>query len=166
MTAAGELRAPVPLRDPPRVMPSPSRSLVALLAAAGLAASCAGDGGDADRVAERIDAQEEAQANLRGRIDELEQALAAATAPKDDAPTRAVEERLDELEPRVADLVRMLDELEVTTEDAAAETRAALSSLESAVSELRAQLEELSTGLTRLGEDQELLRRRFENHSH
>lgn len=159
---AGDLAVREP-RPPMRSLPRP---VIGLATAAALLAACSGDGDGTDRLQQRLDAQEEAQGNLRGRIIELEDELAAATAPADDSRARALEERIGEVDARIDELVRTIDELEIAQEDAEAETRAALSSLESAVSELRGQLGELETELAKLREDQALLQRRFENHSH
>lgn len=144
----------------------PRTPILALTLAAALTACGSGtDGPTAAMLQEDLDAQATAQASLRDRISELEDRLAVRDEA-DGSGVAALDDRIGELSTQLAELATQLERELAISADADAETQASIDALESEIASVKASLDELRTEVTKLREDHELLKRRFENHDH
>lgn len=140
--------------------------ILALALSAALTACSSGtDGPTAAMLQEDLDAQAAAQASLRDRISELEDRL-DVRAEADSSGVAALDDRIGELSTQLGDLTTQLERELSARDDADAETQASIEALRAEIAGVKDSLDELRTEVTKLREEHELLKRRFENHDH
>lgn len=144
------------------------RSTATILAVAALGLSACGNGDEVDLqpIQDAVDALDDAQADLRSRMSEIEQSLTVigASNGEDDGSAAGVLEQLATLQEGIDALRTDLTQLGLDVESSDTEVRDLIAQLEATLNGVSTTITTLRNDLASLREDHELLRQRFERH--
>ncbi len=147
--------------------PTALLSSTLLAGALTLTACGGGDQVDLEPVQQAIDALDSAQGDLRTRMSDIEQSLAALSDVSGDGENVAATgllERLDALDEALQGLRDEFDQYLLDAADKDAELESLIADLEATLNGVTTTLSGLRTDISNLREDHELLKQRFERH--